>query len=306
LDNGIVPTVDVNQMNPQYLSKGAALLKQDPNTFYGTITSGALSGTTVQQMQLLKPYPQFTGVTRMYPAIGNVIYHSMQLQMQKRMANGVTAVIAYTVSKNINDLNTAQNAYDRHASRSVGRWDIPQRLTTSVAWQLPFGRKRLLLGNASRALDSVIGGWELSVFNTFQSGLPLAFSLARATLGANGNRPNVVGNPAAGVSGSIESHLNRYFNTSAFVQPPDFTFGNVSPFVGSVRAPGMNAIDTTLSKTFPITERFKLEFRCSAYNLPNHPVFSAPNTSFGDPNFGRVTGQANFGREMEFALRLVF
>ena len=55
--------VQLNQLPDQYLSLGSTLLEQVPNPFYGVITSGSLSGPTVQRGQLLRPYPQFTGVT---------------------------------------------------------------------------------------------------------------------------------------------------------------------------------------------------------------------------------------------------
>ena len=68
----------------------------------------------------------------------------------------------------------------------------------------------------------------------------------------------------------------------------------------------MNNIDMTLSKTFPITEKVKVDLRASSYNLLNHPVFSAPNTIFGDASFGRISGQANFARQIEFVAKVVF
>ncbi|MCC6859370.1 MAG: TonB-dependent receptor [Bryobacterales bacterium] len=306
LDAAGVPTEQVNQLHPQYLSMGSALLATVQNPFYGVITSGSLAGRTVQQAQLLRPYPQFTGVVRQFPAFGNTVYHSMQFQIQKRMAHGVTALVAYTVSKNIGDLTTAQNAYDRTRERAVSQYDVPQRLTITAAWDLPFGRNRHFFGNASRGLDLLIGGWQMSTFSTFQSGFPLAFSLARATAGAGGTRPNAAGDPMEGISGSIVSRLDRYFNTSAFSQPADFTFGNLSPRVAGVRGPGMNNINLTLSKWFQIVERLRMEFRASSYNLMNHPIFSSPSTTLGVANFGRISGQANFGRQTEFLARFVF
>ena len=104
-------------------------------------------------------------------------------------------------------------------------------------------------------MNFIAGGWTLSNFNTFQAGFPLAFGLAKSTAGANSGRPNVVGNPAQGVTGSIESRLSNYFNTSAFAQPADFTFGNASPYIGTVRSPGMNNSDTTMSKDFQLQRK---------------------------------------------------
>jgi len=68
----------------------------------------------------------------------------------------------------------------------------------------------------------------------------------------------------------------------------------------------MNNIDLTLSKSFRITERARMEFRASSYNFLNHPVFSAPDTTLGNATFGRISGQANMSRQTEFALKLLF
>jgi hypothetical protein len=130
--------------------------------------------------------------------------------------------------------------------------------------------------------------------------------LIRPAVGSGSNRPNAAGDPSEGVTGSIGDRLSRYFNTAAFAQPPDFTYGNLAPRIGTVRSPGMNNVNVTLSKQFRITERAKFDLRASAYNFLNHPVFSGPNTTFGDASFGRVFNQVNLSRQMEFAAKIVF
>ena len=157
-----------------------------------------------------------------------------------------------------------------------------------------------------RALDLVAGGWMLSTFQSYQGGFPLSFGLARSTAGAGSGRPNAAGNPADGISGPIVDRLKRYFNTNAFAQPADFTYGNVSPYIGTVRSPGMNNVDATLSKDFRITEKVKVEFRASMFNVLNHPVFSGPGTTLGNANFGVISSQANLNRQWEFAAKILY
>jgi hypothetical protein len=297
---------NLNQVNPQYLSMGTALLQPVPNPFFGVIKTGSLAGQTTPQSQLLRPYPQYTGVTRMAPAFGNSHYQSAQIQLEKRTSHGLTALISYTIAKNISDMNNADNAYNRQAERALSNFDVPQRLTISAAWDLPFGRGRRFGTNIPRALDLLAGGWMLSSFNTFQAGFPLSFGLARATAGANSSRPNAAGNPAEGISGPIVNRLTHYFNTSAFAQPADFTYGNLSPYIGTVRSPGMNNVDATLSKDFLFTERLRLQFRFEVFNVLNHPVFSGPGTTFGNAGFGVISSQANLNRQMEFVAKLLF
>ncbi len=62
----------------------------------------------------------------------------------------------------------------------------------------------------------------------------------------------------------------------------------------------------SLFKNFVIKERFKAQFRFEALNAMNTPLFYGPNVSFGSSQFGKITSQANFARQLEFALRFSF
>ena len=178
--------LEINQLDPSYLSMGSALTQTVPNPFRGIITVGALSGTTVQRQQLLRPYPQFFNIRRQNAANGNSVYHSGQLRIEKRMASGVNALVSYTWSKNLTDVHPPQNFYDRHLDRAVAEFDVPHRLTIAGGWQLPFGDGRRFFNEASRGLDLAIGGWQMSTFCTFQSGFAMSFSNARQGLFAAG------------------------------------------------------------------------------------------------------------------------
>lgn len=303
----VAPSENLNQVPTEHFGLGPALKQQIDNPFFGTLTSGALTGRTVAREQLLRPYPHFTGVSRSNPAFGNSVYHALQMKLEKRLAHGVAALVSFTASKNITDLHTPRNAYFRDTERAVSDFDVPQRLTVAAAWDLPFGRKRHYLSNISRAADFLIGGWQLSNFMTFQGGFATAFGFAGGTFPAGTSpRPNVVGDPKDGVSGSHQSRLDRYFNTDAFARPDDFTLGNLAPRVHTIRTPGMNNVNLTMSKNFMVTEKFVAQFRASAYNAFNHPVFNGPNTTVGNASFGRISSQANISRQMEFGLRVTF
>jgi hypothetical protein len=106
--------------------------------------------------------------------------------------------------------------------------------------------------------------------------------------------------------GPIDQRLNKYFDTSVFSQTGNFTFGNVSRFVGNLRAPGLVNIDFSLFKTFHPVDRVRVQFRAEAYNLANHPTWAAPGTTVNDPaNFGRITS-ASGNRTVQLALKLYF
>jgi hypothetical protein len=303
----VAPSEQLNQVHPSYFSLGSALKQQVANPFFGVLTSGPLAGSTVAREQLLRPFPQYAGVSRSNPAYGNSVYHSLQLKLEKRLAHGLAALISFTASKNISDLNGTRDAFDRSIERAVSDIDVPQRLTIVGSWDLPFGRKRRFLSNIGRGADLIAGGWQLSTFQTFQGGFPLAFGFTGGTYPA-GTSPRVlvVGDPTENVSGDHNSRLDRYFNTNAFVRPPDFTLGNLAPRLHTVRSPGVNNINLTMNKDFAVTERVRAQFRASAYNALNHTVFGGPNTTVGNATFGRITSQANINRQIELGLRLSF
>src|SRR5258708_4599400 len=134
---------NINQLDPKYLSLGTALLQPVANPFFGILpAASSIGGRTVGQSQLLRPYPQFTGVTRFAPAYGNSHYHSAQIQLEKRTSHGITLLVSYTIAKNLSDLTNADNAYNRQAERGYASFDVPQRLTVSGSWALPFGKGR--------------------------------------------------------------------------------------------------------------------------------------------------------------------
>ena len=301
---------NINQVPAQFLSLGRALLDTVPNPFAGRITVGQLAGATVQRQQLLRPYPQFLNVTRNLPTYGNTVYHSFQGKFEQRLWHGLTTIVSYTYSKNMGDIGPYQNNYDRRIERAVTSFDVPHRLTVTTSWDMPVGKGRKYMGNASKAVDLLMGQWNMATFSTFQAGFPLSFGVNQNTLfltGAGGQRPNVIGDPQSGITGTVNSRLGAYFNTAAFAQPADFTFGNVGSRVGWLRNPGMNNINLTLTKQFIITERLKVNLRASSFNLMNHPVFGSPNTTFGAlGQFGRISGQANLSRQSELVLRLIF
>ncbi|MGA1995930.1 MAG: carboxypeptidase-like regulatory domain-containing protein, partial [Bryobacteraceae bacterium] len=88
--------VNIDQIPAQDFSLGSALTQTVPNPFYGIFTAGSLTGATVQRAQLLRPYPEFSSVTRDSPGYGNSHYEAMQFNYEKGLGHGLTAVAAFT------------------------------------------------------------------------------------------------------------------------------------------------------------------------------------------------------------------
>ena len=110
-----------------------------------------------------------------------------------------------------------------------------------------------------------------------------------------------VGNPKLSNPGPAPAY---WFNTATFAAPSQYTFGNFGRDV--LRADYTRNFDLSVFRQFPLRESKKLEFRAEMFNAFNTPTFSAPNGTFGNANFGRVTSTANTARQIQLALKIVF
>jgi hypothetical protein len=309
----------------QYLSMGSALNNLVPNPFFGLVQTGALSQPTVKQGQLLLPFPEYTGVSESGGYLGNSTYHSLQMKVEKRFAQGGTVLAAYTFSKLIADVgslttwldsgvglasNTPQNPNNLRAEKSLAGFDSRQRLTVAYAVDLPFGKGQRFANGGNAVAQKLTSGWSVSGGTTFQDGFPLALTATPNVTGFNlGLRPNVVSGCNPVLSGSAQSRLTGWFNVSCFTVPAAYTLGNESLTDPVLRGPGINNFNVALFKKIPITERFKLEFRSEVFNLFNRVQFGFPNTSVttaANPTTGYITTQINQPRLIQLALRLVY
>lgn len=312
--------INFNQLNPQYQSLGTALSKQVPNPFYGLVSTGQLSTPTVSQSVLLRPYPQYTSVNTASPPVeqneANSIYNSLQVTAEHRFSSDYSMMVSWTASKLIDQSSgrifgytayvpPVQNIYDLAAERSLSQGDVPERLVITHVINLPFGRGKRVLGSASGPINDLVSGWTFSGSASFTSGFPLALtSIGNSGVGSSVLRPNSTGQSAR-LSGSIESRLNQYFNTSAFTVPAPFTFGNTSRTLPNVRGPGRVDYDCALEKNIPLKENVSLLFRAEAFNLMNTPYFGLPGTELGSSSFGVISSSSN-ERQIQFALKLFF
>ena len=136
-------------------------------------------------------------------------------------------------------------------------------------------------------MNILAGGWQVSGIATIKSGFPLAMMTATNNTNSfgGGQRPNIVGDPHLS-----NPTVDKWFNTSAFVQPPPFTFGDAPRTMPSLRAPGLLNLDSTLHKNLHLSgDGRRVQIRAEIYNLTNHASFYAPNTQFGNATFGMVT-----------------
>jgi hypothetical protein len=232
-------------------------------------------------------------------------YNGLQVKWERRFAQGLSFMTSYAFSKNLSnnmpqyetDLLTpfAPNGYNRGRSA----WDRTHILTANAVYELPFGRGRAHMANVNRAVDLVLGGWQLSGIYSFTSGAPLSISVPGATLGNGWNtRANLVGD--VGIS---DPSASRWFNTAAFAAPADYQWGNSG--IGILDGPGTHSMDLGLMKNFFFTESKYLQLRLEGYNSLNHVNLNGPGTTLGTSTFGQITS-AGSARTVQVGLKFLF
>lgn len=256
-----------------------------------------------------QPYSGFSSISGWEPiSISN--YNALQLSAQKRMSNGLYFITAYTWSRSLDEgpggnssssesRSNVQNPRNVHAEYGLSDFNYSQRFTLSPVYQLPIGRGRRFLSDAGSVTDALLGGWEATGILTLQSGAP--FSVSMATSVANTGtftRPDRLCN---GNLSPSKQGLHQWYDTSCFVSPPPYQFGNTGRNI--LIGPGLEDLDFGLDKDFHIRESLAMQFRVEAFNLPNHPNFGMPGNSIGSPSAGTITTQITNARELQFAAR---
>ena len=268
-------------------------------------------GRTSQQR---RPFPEFQNIA--YNTFGvSSIYHSLQAKLEHRFSAGLTFLGSYTWSKaldngsglfpgdnpSVSSSFRLQNRYNMRGERSLAADDQAHRFVASATYDLPWGPGRPFL-NSSSLWAKMFGSWHLGGIALMRSGLPFGVDSTQNTTDSQGGRQraNRVGD---GPLDRGRRTLDRFYDITAFVNPPPYQFGNSARNV--LRAPGLVNFDLMLAKNFPITERIRLDFRTEAFNLTNTPAFGFPGATLGTAQMG-VISSASDGRQIQFALKLSF
>lgn len=280
-------------------------------------------------------YPQFGNgsygagngvIVNGYPA-GDSIYHSLQTKVQKRLTNHFTTLGSFTWGKLITDdgnpplgfvgshLGAPQDWKNLEYEHSVSPQDIKYQFTWQMSYDLPIGKGRAL--SLSGAPDKILGGWTTNAIVYISSGIPIASPVAGALESANGytyfnQRPDMVCNPASGAPHTAA----HWFNPDCFALPSSpFVPGTAPAYLDGVRTMGARDLDLSFFKILDITERMKLRFDISSYNVFNKAQLGMPNvpdiqsvTTQSDvaDSFGQITNTVNTPRQFQFGIRFIF
>jgi hypothetical protein len=319
-----------DQINPRYLALGSLL--------QSTVTPAVLAQANAiipgirlpypnfsgSLAQMLRPWPQYSGITDLYGDVGNSNYNSLQVYANQRLSHGLTFNVNYTFARAFDDTlsnmvtgqtPTAQTAYNWKIEKALSQIPV-HSLNALVTYQLPFGKGRPFLSSGG-LVSHVVGGWQLSTITTYRSGTPIGTIMTSGCLvpqagscWANYN-PNFNGpvriNGGWGSGNLLGSNPATFLNSQAFLTPAAYTYGNTPRTnVYGITNPPSYGFDVNLRRNFVIREKVTFAFQVDAFNVLNLTTFSPPATNISSSAFGRITSQSNSPRILQLSARLRF
>ena len=244
---------------------------------------------------------------------GNANYNGLQVHYEHRQGNNLLVTGSYAFSHALDDSpgsnlsSTAPLYYNPGADYGSSLQDQRHVFSSSILYQLPFGKGQRFAGGSGYFTNLLIGGFQINIIGRLASGNPFDLSAGSGT--STADRPDFAG--AVSYPKTIDG---TWFNTAAFTQPAIVTANNQNVFsrLGTVGrdklyGPGQRDADLSLQKNLRLTERYVLELHGDAFNVTNTPQFTNPDGTLTDTNFGKITStQARTERQIQLAARFTF
>jgi len=239
---------------------------------------------------------------------GSSSRHAGQLQVRRRLRNGLTAQVQYTLAKaednagsfqgaNLNGTVFAQNWLDLDAEQGPSNFDQRHQVTASFQYTTGVGVAGGALVDGWRG--SLLKGWTITSQLTTGSGLPLTPYYPTTAPGTG-----FIGSVRAALTGvSTDPAPGYYLNPLAYTAPAPGSWGNAGR--NSARGPSQFSLNAGITRTFPWGSRLNLDWRIDATNILNRVTYAGVNTIVGSPQFG-LPGYANQMRKVQTSLRMRF
>jgi len=335
--------VNINQLDPKYMSLGASLNDALPNPFFGNPSAGPLaSQATLSRAQLLRPFPQFLDVNARHVLEGKSRYDAMVLEYSKRATGIVGGRVSYTYSRlkdnqmgetnfysgnsgaagpnpmnNYNFLSympdctttTFAACYDPDAEYATSLLDVPHRVIIAPVVNVPFK-------SSNKIANAFIADWIVSAAINLQDGFPLQVLQSDNTGTFSGvQRPNTVSGVDLATPGSYEDRLASadhptatWVNPAAFSAAAPFTYGNAPRTITDIRTPSQYNVDASFMKNVRLGGRKQAQFKLEVLNLTNRVNVRTLNgrNTYGTSNFGQTNTQAGFMRIFQLMGRFSF
>lgn len=289
----------------------------------GYYTNGYLSSSIYT-----RPFPEFGDITQTEQNDAKTQFDSFQTTVSHRWHDALTAHGSFVWAKTIDSgalLDTIYRTRAHYLDTGNRKW----RYTGNAVWHLPVGAGRHFLGNSGRLTDAAAGGWVLGAIYYYEAGTPAGVPsslevIHKQTMGTHrtteGGVPlirassNCVGwyNPSDNFALEAEPGANTTNCTAGnydYIVRPGYS-ANINVSDPGVYNPRGQNLDLSMSKSFNVWERTKLEFRFEGYDVLNHPSWQGSGYWWDptDPHFGTINmiynGQTNIPRNVQLSAKI--
>jgi len=296
-----------------------------------TSTSQQLISRTISNPFFFQPFPQFTGGLNVLETNDLSRYNGLEFIVKRRLSRGLGYQVAYTysVSKDTRswdptfataNTGNAQSASstpfdlrDRSLNYAWSDFDRRHVIQSYAVWEVPIGRGRAFASDLPKALDWVIGGWQISGLVNLASGRPYTFYSGRNTVSQAVQSTVNCNNCPRDLGRLVDFNGIPYWFTpeqltaAGISQPAPGEQGNTGRnyFIG----PRQVQIDGSLSKRFRFNERWSFDLRVDAKNLPNVPTYGLSDAAmtFTSSSVGQINNTVlSFSRRIQFSGKLNF
>jgi hypothetical protein len=239
---------------------------------------------------------------------GSSTRHAGQLMVRRRLRNGLTSSLQYTLSKardnatafagvNLAGAAIAQDWRNLDAEYAPSNFDQRHQVVATVQYTTGMG-----VGGGA-LLDGWKGtlfkGWTITGNLTAGSGspfTPVIFAAFPGTGIVGAIRPNLTG-------ASLDAPSGYYLNPAAYAAPAAGQFGNAGR--NSEVGPAQFIFNAGITRTFQFSERVSFDWRLDATNVLNRETYTGVNAIFGGPLFG-LPGATNIPRKVTSTMRFRF
>jgi outer membrane receptor protein involved in Fe transport len=271
--------------------------------------------------------PSFANI-RFKVADAQSFYNALQVGVVARPSEALRAQLSYTFGRSIDDQSSSLgrnefangqartvDPYNRKLNRALSDFDVRHSLSVNFSYDLPFGPGRAVGSGATGLGRALLEGWQLSGIFTALSGIPVTpiftFDQDRDATTDNEQRPDL----APGVNKVPRVSSTQLFDPNVFLLPPVGRRGTLGR--NTIIGPALVTFDPSLTKSFYLDSRRSksVQLRVEAFNVFNRANFAVPSvanlTVFNSPTernstAGQITSTSTPGRQLQFALRVVF
>lgn len=302
-NNAVANNMNANVPNPFYirnLNPGdfSPLVWADMNT------NGFFTSPTIRKHQLLRISAPQQSAGNALRNVKDFGYYTktqeIQISFDKRFSKGWNLNASYTGMR-IREADFLYNEWDQDPTERVSNDGKPHRFIVTGIYELPFGRGKALGSNVNKAVNLLLGGWQMASTFEYQPG-PLVDWANRFYYGSD----------FEDIADVETRTFDRWFNTDNFERTNSKAPNSFHARVFPTRINGLRRMATVqwnanFAKNIPITERVNMQLRLDALNVLNRSQMNSPNTDPFSSNFGKIVSQTSAtNRWLQVQARLTF